>query len=30
MMIALIVLAIVVGIICWVIKSRMDDVDDDY
>ena len=29
-MIALIVLAIVFGIICWVIKSRMDDVDNDY
>lgn len=29
MKIALIALAIVFGIIVWVVKSRMDDMDDD-
>lgn len=29
-MIVLIALAIVAGIIWWVVKSRMDDVDNDY
>ena len=30
MMIVLIVLVIVVGLVLWVVKSRMDDVDNDY
>ena len=30
MLIVLIALAIVVGLIWWVIKSRMDDSDNDY
>lgn len=30
MKIALIALAIVFGIIFWVVKSKMDDMDDDY
>ena len=30
MLIVLIALAIVVGLIWWVVKSRMDDSDNDY
>jgi len=30
MLIVLITLAVVVGIVWWVVKSRMDDVDNDY
>jgi len=30
MLIVLIALAIVVGLIWWVVKSRMDDMDNDY
>jgi flagellar biogenesis protein FliO len=30
MLIVLIALAIVVGLIWWVVKSRMDDADNDY
>jgi len=30
MLIVLIVLVIVVGLVLWVVKSRMDDVDNDY
>ena len=30
MLIVLIALAIVVGLIWWVVKSKMDDMDDDY
>ena len=30
MLIVLIALAIVVGLVWWVVKSRMDDADNDY
>ena len=30
MLIVLIALAIVVGLVWWVVKSRMDDSDNDY